>query len=120
MGNQILSNNGIDKQAEYSAELEKLKGIFAEVEEPKRILVEGLMKDAAFFYAENKVLRASLAQTGMIRINPRNPAQQKPVEAARQYRQNSAAYAVIIKTLNGILSKNILEEDDDLEEFEDE
>jgi hypothetical protein len=120
MDNQILPDKEIDKQAEYSAELKKLQGIFAEVEEPKRILVDGLMKDAAYFYAENKVLRASLTKTGMIRVNPSNPAQQKPVEAARQYRQNSAAYAVIIKTLNGILSKNILDEDDDLEEFEDE
>ena len=118
MGNQTLSEKEVDKQAAYSAELEKLRGIFADVEEPKRELVDGLMKDAAYFYAENKALRASLEQTGMIRVNPRNPAQQKPVEAARQYRQNSAAYAVIIKTLNGVLSKNEIEPDDDMEEFE--
>ena len=54
----------------------------------------------------------------MVRINPNNSTQQKPVESAKQYRQNSAAYAVIIKALNGILSKNVIDPDDGMEEFE--
>jgi hypothetical protein len=108
----------VDKRSAYLDELDKLTEIFKEVEESKRKLVEGLIQDAAFFFSENAVLRNTLEQTGMIRINPNNQMQQKPVEAARQYRQNSAAYAVIIKTLNGILNKNIPEEEDDMSEFE--
>ena len=108
----------VDKQAEYLGELQKLNEILADVDAPKRKLVEGMIEDAAYLYAENKVLRASLAETGMIRMNPNSPMQQKPIESARQYRQNAASYAVIIKTLNGVLSKNISEEEDGMDEFE--
>lgn len=117
MDKPIESPSKVDKQAEYQNEFIKLTTIFADVEESKRKLVSGMIEDAAYLFAENKALRALLAETGMVRINPDNPTQQKPIEAAKQFRQNSAAYAVVIKTLNGVLSKNIIEPDDGMEEF---
>ncbi|WP_205690290.1 hypothetical protein [Chengkuizengella sediminis] len=59
-----------------------------------------------------------LLQTGMVKVHPECPELQKPVEAAKQYRQNINSYAVAIKTLKGVFQKNIVDEDDDMDEFE--
>lgn len=106
------------KQKVYEKELEKLKEIFQEVEEPKRKLVEGLIEDAAFLKAENYILKNIIKDTGMVKIHPEYPDLQKPTEAGKQYLRNINSYSVVIKTLNGVLSKNLIEDDDELEEFE--
>ncbi|WP_201763640.1 hypothetical protein [Chengkuizengella marina] len=64
------------------------------------------------------ILKEVLLKTGMVKVHPERPELQKPVEAAKQYRQNINSYAVAIKTLSGVLQKNIVEEDDDMDEFE--
>ena len=113
-----MSQDSPTKQPIYEAERAKLLAIFAEVETAKKQLVEGLIEDAAFLYAENWALRQGLQQTGMVKVHPQYPEIQKPVEAARQYRQNANSYAVVIKALNGVLSKNLLgDEEDELEEY---
>lgn len=108
----------MDKQKVYEQELKKLKEIFQEVEEPKRKLVEGLIEDAAFLKAENYELKQILKETGMVKVHPEYPEMQKTTEAARQYLKNVNSYSVVIKTLNSVLSKNLIEEDEDLAEFE--
>jgi hypothetical protein len=114
-----LENAGnTEKQAKYQAEFAKLTALFDDVEPAQKDLVSGLIHDAAFLYAENWALRQTLEATGMIKVHPQHPEMQKPVEAARQYRQNVGAYAVIIKTLNGVLSKNEIEDDDDMGDYE--
>lgn len=105
------------KQNVYQKELLKLQEIFKDVEPAKQQLVEGLIKDAAFLYAENYALRQTLEQTGMVKVHPQHPDIQKSIEAARQYRQNVNSYAVIIKTLNGFLQKNIVDGGDEFDEF---
>lgn len=102
----------------YQQELTKLNEIFAEVEPSKAKLVEGLIQDAAFLLAENYVLKKAINNTGMVKIHPQHPDIQKPIETAKQYLKNINSYAVVIKTLNGVLSKAIIEEEDDLSEFE--
>lgn len=102
----------------YQQELKKLTEIFADVDVGKRKLVEGLIEDASFLKAENYVLRKSLELTGMVQVHPGRQELQKPIESAKQYRQNVNSYCVIIKTLNGILNKNMLDDEDELGEFE--
>lgn len=106
------------KSEVFQREQSKLSDIFQDVEESKRKLVEGLIDDAAFLKAENYDLKILLKETGMVNIHPTQKTLQKPVEAARQYLKNVNSYAVIIKTLNGVLAKGIIEDDDDLSEFE--
>ncbi|WP_379136009.1 hypothetical protein [Paenibacillus sp. sgz500958] len=109
----------MEKSEVYSRELAKLQAIFADVDPSKAQLVEGLLEDAAFLKAENTVLKKALIATGMVKIHPTNPDLQKPVEAARQYLKNVNSYSVIIKTLNSILNKNIIDDDDDdLDDYE--
>ena len=69
----------------------------ADIEEPKRQLVEGLIQDAAFLFAENHVLKEAISQTGMIKVHPQHPDIQKPIETAKQYLRNINSYAVIVK-----------------------
>lgn len=108
----------MSKSEIYQQEHAKLTEIFADVEEGKRRLVEGLVEDAAFLRAENYELKQTLKETGMVSIHPQHKQLQKPVEAARQYLKNVNSYSMIIKTLNGVLSKNVLDEDDGLDQFE--
>jgi regulator of replication initiation timing len=108
----------VSKSDLYNQELAKLTEIFKDVELSKRQLVEGLIEDAAFLKAENDVLKQTIAKTGMVKIHPEYPELQKPTEAGKQYLRNINSYSVVIKTLNGVLSKNVLEDDDDLSDFE--
>ena len=108
----------MSKSEEYAKELAKLTEIFKDVEDSRRKLVEGLIEDAAFLKSENYVLKQQITETGMVKIHPQHPEIQKPIETAKQYLKNINSYAVVIKTLNGVLMKNIIEEDDDLDEFE--
>ncbi len=84
----------------------------------KKQLVEGLIEDAAFLKAENSVLRGTMAETGMVKVHPEHPGLQKANESAKQYLKNVNSYATVIKTLNGVLSKNDIEGPDELSEFE--
>lgn len=105
------------KQDVYQQEFNKLTEIFQDVEEPKRKLVEGLIEDAAFLRAENYDLKKSIEQTGMVKIHPQHPDMQKQIPSAAQYLKNINSYAVVIKTLNGVLLKNTIESDDEFDEF---
>lgn len=106
------------KKAVYDKEHSKLLEIFQDVDESKRKLVEGLIEDAAFLKAENHELKLTLSELGMVTFHPTQKHLQKPIEAAKQYLKNVNSYSVIIKTLNGVLSKNVIEDDDDLSDFE--
>lgn len=106
------------KHQVYEEELKKLNELFKDIDENTQKLVEGLIQDAAFLYAKNYELRGLLDETGFIKIHPQHKELQKPVPAAKEFRQNLAIYSVIIKTLYGILGKVDDGEDDDLEEFE--
>ncbi|MEY9980080.1 hypothetical protein [Lysinibacillus sp. RC79] len=106
------------KSEVLAKEKAKLSEIFQDVEESKRRLVEGLIDDAAFLKAENYDLKLLLKEIGMVSVHPSQKNLQKPIEASKQYLKNVNSYAVIIKTLNGVLSKGIIEDDDDLKEFE--
>ncbi len=107
----------MDRGNLYEAELKKLEEIFEGVDPIKTKLTEGLRQQAAFLYAENAMLEHSMKETGTVKIHPEFPELQKPIESAKQYRQNANTYAVVIKTLNGILSKDGIEQDDDFKKF---
>lgn len=95
----------------------KLREIFSKVDPEKAELVDGLIQDAAFLNAENSELRSRMAETGMVEFHPTNPRLQRPVEAAKQYLKNVNSYSVIVKTLNGVLMKDVIEDDDEFDKF---
>lgn len=118
MENHSETWRSIDKQAEYRGESDRLTSLFADSDEKTKALAAGLISDAAYLYAENKVLRAMLAEIGMVRVNPANPQQQRPVEAAKQFRANCDTYSSIIGRLSRMLDTQDDEEEDDMEDYE--
>lgn len=100
------------KKDEIQKERARLAEIFKDVEPEQAGLLEGLLDDAAFLRVENRHLRELMEDTGTVRVHPEHPTLQKPVEAAKQYRQNVNSYAVIVKTLNSVLAKASGGEDD--------
>lgn len=99
-------------------ELEKLQDIFKVVEPAKQKLVEKLLQEAAFLADQNDVLRGIINKTGMIKVHPVNPELQKQTESAKQYLKNLTAYAIVIKTLNSVLTKYAVDDEDEYDAFE--
>jgi hypothetical protein len=108
----------MEKQKVYEAELKKINELFKDVDESKKKLAEGLIKSAAFLFAENSVLEDVLSKTGMIKIHPEHIDRQKNIPAADEFRKNISSYSIIIKTLYSILNQNTVDEADDMGEFE--
>jgi hypothetical protein len=106
-----------DKNDVLNKELAKLREIFKKIDPEKADLVDGLIEDAAFLKAENFELRTRMAITGMVEFHPSNPRLQRTVEAAKQYLKNVNSYAVIVKTLNGVLMKDVIEDEDEFDKF---
>lgn len=104
-------------QAEYQKELVKLQELFKDIDPAKAKLAQGMIEDAAFLYAQNTALKESIVETGMIKIHPQHKDIQKPVETGKQYLKNVNSYAVIIKTLNSILQKNGLDDEDEFDAY---
>ncbi len=97
----------------YDEEKLKLTKLFENVEEDKKQLVQGLIEDAAFLYAENKNLKEKMNQVGgMVKFHPDKPGLQKRTEAGKQYLTNVNSYSTVIRTLNSILQKNTIEDED--------
>jgi hypothetical protein len=58
-----------------------------------------------------------LRKLPFMKVNPQNPAQQKPTPAAKQYKELLQQYNNCIKILTGILRKDAPEEDSPLRAF---
>lgn len=119
MKNTFESFEEVNKQAEFKAEFSRISALFEKSDDTVKALASGLIQDAAYLYAENKVLRSILNQTGMVRVNPNNNAQQRPVEAAKQYRANCDTYSSIMGRLFRMLDTQNDDEEDDMGEYED-
>lgn len=109
---EVRNGSGI-----FEAEKRKLTGLFAAVDPSKRALVEGLIEDAAFIYAANRELRAEIDRQGAILRHPKSPSMTKPNPMLNQYNHNIGMYAVAIKALNSVLSKDMVEADDEFDRF---
>lgn len=105
------------KKDKIQEERMRLAEIFDNVDDSKKELVEGLIDQAAYLAIENQELQDTLIKTGMVKVHPTRPEIQKPVEAAKQYRQNVNTYSTVIKTLNGILAKDGVIEEDPFDEW---
>lgn len=101
----------------YEQEVEELNKLFQNAEEGQKRIVQGLIEDAAFLYAENHEIKKTIKEIGMIKFHPTNKSLQKQTEAGKQYLKNVNSYTVVIKVLFSILQKNVVEEDDGFDEF---
>jgi len=105
------------KILDIQKERERLEALFEGADPAKKELVKGLLDQAAYLAVENTMLQAGMVETGMVKIHPIHKDIQKPIEAARQYRQNANSYAMMIKTINSILNNGGGEGDDPFDEW---
>lgn len=117
MENKIEKSRDQVKKTDFERERDKLLELFEITDESEKKLVEGLIDDAAFIRTENTKLREIMKETGMVRIHPDNVGLQKPLEVSKQYGRNVNTYATVIKTLNSILHKSVIEEEDTFDKW---
>lgn len=106
------------KEEAIKKEKEKLEKVFANIDKNKKELVEQLIDQAANLTGELIELYSNIKKNKSVIVSSKNPAHQLITESAKLYNKYLNTYAVVVKTLNGILEKNLLDENDELDDFE--
>ena len=96
-------------------EYERLRSLFSSVDETKTKLVDNLIEQAAFMKIELGILQDQIRKHGAIQIS--NKGAQRQTEAAKYYTKLVNSYGTVIKTLNSIMGKNVIDGDDAFDEF---
>lgn len=91
---------------------EELLKIFDQIEDTKGIILP-MIDDVVFLEQQLDQLR----KLPFMKVNPDNPAQQKPTPAAKQYKELLQQYNNCVKILTGILRKDAPEEESPLRAF---
>jgi hypothetical protein len=99
-------------------EYERIKALFEGVDENQLQLIDGAIWEAARLKIELNGLNEIIKQSGLVKVNPANPLQQKELPVSKMIIKVRANYLNYIAKLSAILGRNINEEDDDLAEFE--
>lgn len=90
----------------------ELLAMFDDVADAKGLILP-LIDDVVFLEARLQELRA----LPFLRIHPKDPSQQKPTPASRQYKELLQQYNNCIKILAGILRKDAAEEESPLRAY---
>lgn len=98
-------------KSEYS----RLKALFSNVDESKTELVDELLKKASFLKCELENLESLVKKYGSVERS--NKGNVRESVYYKTYLSSLNVYQGIIKTLNSIMGKNIIEEDDEFDEF---
>ena len=99
-------------------EYERLKALFEGVEEKQLQLIDGALWEAARLKMELNSLNEIVKRSGLVKVNPENPLQQRELPVSKMIVKVRANYLNYIAKLSALLGRNIEEEDDDLTEFE--
>ena len=103
---------------EIQTEYDRIKVLFAGIDEKQQALIDGAIVEAARLRAELNRLHEIAAVSGLIKQHPSIPGLQKELPVARQIVKVRASYLNYIAKLSGVLGKTAQDEDEDLSEFE--
>ena len=95
-------------------EYERLSALFKDVEESKTKLVNELLLKAAFLKVQLDGLELQIKKYGAVQM--KNGEFRESV-SYKTFLSSLAVYQTIIKTLNSIIGKNTIDEDDEFDEF---
>ena len=98
-----------------NTEYKRLKSLFSSVDENKRELVDTLIHEAAFMKIELGILQEQIRKYGSVQVSSKGA--QRQTEAAKYYTKLINSYGSVIKTLNSIMGKNVIDGDDAFDEF---
>ena len=98
-------------QDEYT----RLKSLFVNVDESKAKLVDELLKKASFLKWNLDTLEKNIIKNGSIERS--NKGNVRESIYYKTYLQSVNVYQSIIKTLNTIMGKNVIDPDDEFDDF---
>lgn len=98
-------------QSEYN----RLKLLFTSVDPTKSELVDNLINEAAFMRVQLENTQEQIKKYGAIQVSSKGS--QRQTEAAKFYTKLVNSYGTVIKTLNTIMGKNMIDDDDEFDEF---
>lgn len=92
---------------------EELRGIFKDIDEGKRKIIDNLIEEAVFLEGQ----MVALKKYPFIKFHPKNPELQKVTAAGKQYREFLQTYTNIIDKLCRIYGNEETEAESPLREF---
>ncbi len=96
-------------------EYERLRSLFSSVDPTKAELVDNLLNEAAFMRVQLDNLQLQIRKYGAVQISSKGT--QRQTEAAKYYTKLVNSYGNVIKTLNTIMGKNMIDDNDEFDEF---
>jgi len=105
----------VSKIKDVNIEYERLRSLFSSVDETKTQLVDNLIEQAAFMKVELKILQEQIRKYGSVQVSSKGA--QRQTEAAKYYTKLINSYGTVIKTLNSIMGKNVLDSADAFDDF---
>ena len=103
---------------ELRQEYERIKALFADVDEKQLQLVDGAILEAARLRVELDNLHELVKLSGLIKFNPKNPTRQKALPVSKELPKVRAGYTNIIFKLARLLGSNVADEDLGLDDYE--
>ena len=95
-------------------EYERLLELFKDVDETKRKLVDGLLEKAAFLKTQLDALEEEIRTHGSMKVVR---GEYVVSTAYKTFLSSLGIYQNVIKTLNSIMGKNMIDEDDEFDDF---
>lgn len=103
---------------EIKEEYDRIRELFAGVDENQLALVDGAIVEAARLRCELDRLHGIVAKTGLVKVDPNNPQRQKELPVSRMLPKVRANYTNIIFKLASILGKSVEDDDLGLDDYE--
>ena len=100
---------------QINKEYARLAALFTNVDKTKLELVDELLKKAAFLKVELDDLQTLVRKHGAVEFSSKGNSRQ--TQCYKTYIQSLGVYQNIIKTLNTIMGRNAIDEDDEFDEF---
>ncbi len=96
-------------------EYDRMKSLFKDVDEKKTELIDELLKKAAFLKVQLDDLEKEINEYGAVIHFSDGTSKQSP--AYKSFLASIGTYQAIIKTLNQIMGSDVIDEDDEFDDF---
>ena len=106
------------KQSEPKQEYERLRALFAEADESRIALADGLLWEAAKMRCQLDTLNEAALTAGLVKVDPSNPARQRELPVSRALTKVRASYVAYIQRIKSLLDVDTEEDEDGLEDYE--
>ena len=103
---------------EIMHEYERIKTLFADVDDRQLQLVDGAIIEAARLRVELDRLHDIVKQSGLVKVDVNNPSRQKTLPVSKELPKVRAAYTNIIFKLARVLGAGVADEDLGLDDYE--